>query len=139
MPPCITFMKPKKTVLIVDDDLEDQEIFTETLRSIDQSVKCVKCFDGRHAIRILAEGLVAPNVIFLDLNMPIMNGYEFLKEIKKHSYLSHIPVIIYTTSSDRKHKQQAIELGASSFITKPTDLDELKKQLESVLLETYQH
>ena len=127
-------MKAVKTVFMIDDDVEDQEIFADTLFSIDESIKCIKPFDGQQALgTLLKEGTILPDFIFVDLNMPTMNGYEFLKQIKDHQRLNHIPVIIYTTSSDRKDKEKAIRLGASSFITKPSELLELKRELEAVL------
>ena len=128
-------MKTVKTVFMIDDDVEDQEIFTDTLFSIDESIQCVRPVDGRQALgALLKKGAVLPDLIFVDLNMPTMNGYEFLKEIKDHQRLNHIPVIIYTTSSDNKDKEKAKRLGASSFITKPSELLELKRKLEAVLL-----
>ena len=125
-------MATERTIFMIDDDVEDQEMFSETLYSVDQSIKCIKSSDGRQALQTLLKESVLPDYIFLDLNMPMMNGYEFLKEIKKHEKLNQIPVIIYTTSSESKHKDEVLNLGAASFITKPSDLSELKKLLHSL-------
>ena len=119
---------------MIDDDVEDQEIFAETLFSIDQSIQCHSILDARQALsKLLSKGANLPDFIFLDLNMPIMDGFEFLKAIKKQKTLSHIPVIVYTTSSESHHKDKALHLGASSFITKPSELAQLKHVIKGTL------
>ena len=127
-------MKEKRIVYMIDDDVEDQEIFAETLCEIDASIKCLNFFNGSEALnQLLAKGTVLPDFIFLDLNMPVMNGYEFLKEVKNHKELTDLQMIIYTTSSEPKHKEQAKKLGASSFITKPSEMVELKRALGKII------
>lgn len=125
----------EKTILMIDDDVEDQEIFIETLSEIDPLIKCFNFSNVRNALKALEEKIILPDLIFTDINMPLMDGYEFLKEIKKCNDLNHIPVIIYTTSSEVEHKQQSIKLGASSFLTKPSKILELKNNLETILSE----
>ena len=127
-------MATERTIFMIDDDVEDQEMFSETLYAVDQSIKCIKSSDGRQALQTLLKESVLPDYIFLDLNMPMMNGYEFLKEIKKYEKLNQIPIIIYTTSAESKHKDEVLDLGAASFITKPSDLSELKKLLHSLFI-----
>ena len=99
-------MKEQRIVYMIDDDVEDQEIFLETLCEIDASIKCLNFFNGSDALnQLLNKGTILPDFIFIDLNMPVMNGYEFLKEVKTHKELIGLPVIIYTTSSEQKHKE----------------------------------
>ena len=119
---------------MIDDDGDDQELFCQIATSIDHSIKCVSPSDGKEAFRLLLkEKAILPELIFLDLNMPGMSGFEFLKQIKNHNSLNHIPVIIYTTSAAAKDKEESVKLGAASFITKPSDLSELRQKLEIVL------
>jgi CheY-like chemotaxis protein len=119
---------------MIDDDQEDQELFSDTLFSIDPSIVCIKPYDGEQALQMLTQASAAlPDYIFVDLNMPVMNGFEFLEAIKKSPSLQHIPVIIYTTSANPKHKEQAMKLGASHFITKPSSLNELKNELKKLI------
>ncbi len=125
-------MKSSLIVLLVDDDLEDQEIFAATLSSINKSIRCLHASNGKQALTILMESSRLPDYIFLDLNMPIMNGCEFLKEIKSYEQLSKIPLHIYTTSSEKKHREEALRLGASDFITKPSNLKELAHRLKII-------
>lgn len=127
-------MKEQRIVYMIDDDVEDQEIFLEILGEIDVSIKCLNFFNGSDALdQLLNKGTILPDFIFIDLNMPVMNGYEFLKEVKTHTQLTDLPVIIYTTSSEQKHKDQAKSLGASSFITKPSELIQLKRELDKII------
>jgi CheY-like chemotaxis protein len=72
-------------------------------------------------------------MIFLDLNMPMMNGKEFLQELKKTESFGQIPVIIYTTSSRPEDREQSLQLGASDFLVKPNNYRSLCEQLKSIL------
>jgi CheY-like chemotaxis protein len=119
-----------KTCLLIDDDLDDQEIFMLALEKVDSELRCVVANNGYEGLKYLnTTSNPLPSYIFLDLNMPLMNGKECLIEIKKHSYLKHIPVVIYTTSSLQDDIIQTQKLGASDFITKPSSIPELSLKL----------
>jgi CheY-like chemotaxis protein len=119
-------MKQKKICLLIDDDSDDQEIFVLALEHINKDFVCVVASNGHEALgKLTTANSPLPDYIFLDLNMPRMNGKECLKEIKKNTLLNHIPVIIYTTSSMASDKSETASLGASGFITKPFSLPEL--------------
>ena len=119
---------------MIDDDFEDQEIFSDVLRDIDPGIQCILYSEAAEALEVLRQGDCSPDWIFVDLNMPVMNGFEFLEEVKKTSLLRNIPVVIYTTSNENSQKAKARELGASSFITKPSDLTLLKSRLLDLLM-----
>lgn len=123
----------RKTIFLVDDDRDDREIFIEALAEIDDSLKCVTAENGEDALVKLHSGVFIPNFIFLDLNMPRMNGRECLVEIKNIERLQETPVIIYTTSSLQKEKDELEKLGATRFITKPANFNELCHSLKGVL------
>jgi len=123
----------RKTIFLVDDDRDDREIFIEALAEIDNSLHCVTAENGEDAIRKLLSGAFIPNIIFLDLNMPRMNGRECLIEIKSIKTLEETPVIIYTTSSLQKEKEELVKLGASKFLTKPANFNDLCHSLKGVL------
>jgi CheY-like chemotaxis protein len=74
-----------------------------------------------------------PGVIFLDLNMPKMNGYECLQQIKKSDALKQIPVIIFTTTNNPKEAERTRQMGAYRFLTKTSDFKKLKLQLGEIL------
>jgi CheY-like chemotaxis protein len=119
-------------ILIVDDDAEDIELFTEAVREIDPEINCVEAYNGIEALKVLRRNALLPNFIFLDINMPLMNGRRCLEEIKKDNNYKHIPVIIYSTTTDRREVEDCINMGAS-FLTKPNTFDELAESLKEIL------
>ena len=121
-----------RTCLLVDDDDDDKEIFCLALEQADPSIKCVTASDGREALSILKVESFVPDYIFLDLNMPLMDGKECLREIRKQKRLANVPVIIFTTSSAEKDKEETKKLGANAFITKPPHVSMLAKKLTDI-------
>jgi CheY-like chemotaxis protein len=122
-----------KTYYIVDDDIDDQQFLIEALTENDTSAVCLTASDGQEAIGHLKTGLVPlPDAIFLDLNMPKFNGKQCLEELKRTPSLQNIPIIIYSTSSDKKEIQEAIQMGASHFLVKKTSFKELCVELSSI-------
>ncbi|MES2679745.1 MAG: response regulator [Bacteroidota bacterium] len=121
--------------LLIDDDVDDQEVFKMAVASLDIAVEVATANGGSQAFEILNRNEL-PDCIFLDLNMPLMNGREFLKKIKNIDRLKEIPVLIYSTSTDAKDKTDMIFLGAAQFIIKPNSMNDLivilKKELARV-------
>lgn len=123
----------KSKFLIADDDADDASLFCEALCQISMPMKCYAVENGREVFEFLADGKTGrPDIIFLDINMPIMNGWECLKKLKTNPDFSSIPAIIYSTSSAKQDIDLAYRLGAILFLTKPEDFDELRKILEIV-------
>lgn len=102
------------------------------IQDIDPTLRCETAESGLEALHMLRAMDKLPDLIFLDLNMPIMNGKQFLTEAKKDVQLKDIPVIILSTSSDLTTKSETIQLGASDFITKPNKLSLLESRLRSI-------
>lgn len=119
-----------KICFLIDDDTDDQEIFTLALQEVNNRFRCEVSSDGYQALQYLTHAKRLPDYIFLDLNMPRMNGKECLNEIKKIDRLQGIPVVIYSTSSFQHDIRETQELGAAAFITKPFSVDELTKTLQ---------
>jgi len=122
-----------KKILLVDDDPDDQLIFIDTLQEIKSDVECVTASNGVEALEYLSTNDAAPSIIFLDLNMPLMNGFECLERIKKNHQLKEIPVIIFTTSNSPLDQKRTRELGAKTFINKTPDVAMLKTKLQDIL------
>ena len=122
-----------KNILLIDDDGDDHEIFMAALAKVSLAVNCVGYTDASKALRELEQRQIAADVIFLDLNMPIMNGQQFLYEIKKRVNLRDIPVVIFSTSSHPGTIQLTKDMGAMDFITKPDKFDDLIDILRSFL------
>lgn len=116
---------PLKSLLLVDDDMDDQDIFRTALSEVAQSVLFTTANNGEEALRKLNGNHVHPDVIFLDINMPILNGFDTLVEIKKQERLRHIPVFIYSTSVRQQDIERARQLGAVNCIKKPSGFMEV--------------
>ena len=124
-------MKKLNTILLVDDDVDDQEVFCEVLKEINSSIECITAADCEEVLTILQNNLPGlPDYIFLDLNMPKMNGKQCLEALKEHEVFKNIPVIIYSTSSSIRDKNETDDLGAAYFLTKPNSISGLKKEIE---------
>ncbi len=127
-------MKTKNIFFIVDDDPDDQELFIKALKEIDEFCACETAFDGQEALyRLSHEMFLSPDFIFLDLNMPRMNGKQFLAEIKKDKKLQQIPVVIYSTSAVEKDILETAQLGAVTFLQKPNKFDDLSSALSDII------
>ena len=107
-------------VLIVDDDEDDRDLLFEAIHEVDRSTKCIVARNGQEALAGLRRAeMPTPDLIFLDLNMPRVNGMQFMQEIRRDPTLQDIPVVIYTTSKLSKDELECKRLGAVYFITKP--------------------
>lgn len=120
------------SVLLIDDDIDDRMIFGEVLKELAPDIIYHEAINGEDALMKLSNDLV-PDLIFLDLNMPRVDGKQFLAEIQQQTHLKHIPVVIYSTSSHESDKKETRELGASYFLTKPNSLHELTHILTDLL------
>lgn len=116
--------------LLVDDDADDAALFCEALGMVGPDLKFYRAENGLGLFDVLSEH--RPDVIFLDINMPKMGGWECLKRLKSSSEYDKIPVIMYSTSSANKDIDKAYNSGAALFITKPEDFRELVKILAVV-------
>jgi len=124
----------KHTCFLIDDDEDDREIFEIALQSANSLYECIMAKNGPDAIAMLnANTDLAPDFIFIDLNMPLMPGKECLEHIKKMPRFKHTPVIIYTTSSYSKDIDDTKELGASHFLIKPPGLASLTHALQQIV------
>jgi len=108
-----------RTFLLIDDDQDDKELFCEAIFAIDEQIVCYAETNGRKALEKLnSKKIENPDVIFLDVNMPIMDGWQCLSMLKSSDALKNIPVIMYSTSSQFEDIEKAQQMGAASFFTK---------------------
>lgn len=119
--------------LLVDDDPDDTDLFEEALRKIDRSIQFYRAEDCREVIAQLKEQKIRPEIIFLDINMPDMNGWDCLAALKSDQKLKDIPVLMYSTSSVIMDGEKAITRGAHGYLEKPTTFDELKDFLDNLV------
>jgi CheY-like chemotaxis protein len=126
-------------ILYADDDIDDCQLLFEALYQIDPSITCIMANDGREALKILRQGSELPDYIFLDVNMPVMDGKACLIELKKDKHLKNIPVIIYSTTTNKSEIYKLFELGASDYIRKPNSFEELCKTLRTKVMKLKSH
>ena len=121
------------TCFLIDDDADDQEIFLRVLESVAPAIECHTASNGQEAIEKLRSRQVNPDVIFLDLNMPLMNGKQFLEACQGLRSCKEIPVIILSTSSDQQTIKETRALGARDYITKPNRYSAWKEVIQEKL------
>ena len=119
-------------ILLVDDDEDDHDIFREAVLMVKPDCQLTVARDGEQGLLHLT-GTVLPDYIFLDVNMPKMDGKEFLKTIKANPDLQEIPVVIYSTSKHKSALGEYIAMGASNYLTKPSEFNLLVSYLKSIL------
>jgi len=123
-------------ILLIDDDDDDQFIFLTALDNVTPDSRCDIAHNALEAFQYLHARAAVPDMIFLDLNMPLMNGFEFLLILKGDPRFSPVPVIIFSTSDNPEDQSRAKELGALQFITKTADIELLKKDLRYIISKT---
>jgi CheY-like chemotaxis protein len=124
-------------IFMVDDDTDDQEVFSMILGKIIPSARCEFADDGVHALQKLKsmDSIFRPDLIFIDINMPRMNGIECLAEIKKLAHLADIPAYMYSTSDESFIVTQSLKAGAIGFVKKEAHPKELELRLAAILKE----
>lgn len=123
-------------IFYADDDAEDREIFCDAIQQINPDIKVVLSKDGQEALEIL-RAQRPPDLIFLDINMPRVSGIECLAKLKSDDRLKAVPVIIYSTSRDKREEKKLALLGAAAFVSKENSFEKLKESLERVLSRKY--
>jgi len=127
-------MNNNPTIFLIDDDTDDQEIFSLALNQADQSASCIFANDGVQALdKINADHTLIPDFIFIDVNMPRMNGQQCLIELKKIDRLKNVPVYMYSTSADPESVSNNKMLGADDYLLKPADIDLLGELLANIM------
>jgi CheY-like chemotaxis protein len=110
-----------KHVFVVEDDRDIRESVVEVLE--DEGFVVSAACDGRQALALLREAAIKPDLILLDLMMPIMNGFQFREEQQKDAALASIPVVVITADVNARVKAEG--LGAAGFIQKPVKIQPL--------------
>jgi CheY-like chemotaxis protein len=121
-------------LFIIDDDMEDQEIFIEAVKEVSEDIRCSSSTSGEEALSHLEYELkTPPDLIFLDLNMPKLNGKQVLREIKSKPALKGIPVIMYSTSFAPRDIEEIKLIGAAHHLLKPSRFNDLCTALNTIL------
>jgi len=126
-------MQNSQPILLVEDDSIDVMTVKRAFRDIEVKIELVPTGDGEEALAYLRDdGNTKPSVILLDLNMPKMNGTEFLKIIKADDGLKKIPVIVLTTSNSEQDIAKSFELGAAGYMVKSVDYKRFMEIIKTI-------
>lgn len=117
-------------ILLIDDDIDEMKTFVEALKEVVEPFKCTYAANGIHALRMFF--YLRPEAIFVDYNMPAMNGLEFVEEIKKDDQLRYIPVFLYSRHISSDTIQKAEKMGVAGCTEKPAGLEGVIKALKTV-------
>jgi len=124
-------MDGSKEIFLVEDDKDDQELFIECIEKIDNAKLYGVSQNGIEALEKLENTAKLPDIIFMDVNMPLMNGVECLTEIMKNSRIKDIPVVMLSTAMDYAHLTSF--LGAKAFINKTAGSETLHTKVEQMI------
>lgn len=119
-----------KTILIVDDSASIRQTVSYTLKSADYDV--IEGVDGADALTKLAGQKV--HLIICDINMPVMDGISFVKEIKKSADYKFIPIIMLTTESQERKKQEGQAAGVKAWVVKPFQSDQMLSAVSKLIM-----
>ncbi len=117
-----------KYAIYIDDDEEDLEIFSTVIQEFNNEISCLSFTSASKALKKIISNELSPEIIFIDLNMNGMDGFEFLAEIRKQSDIK-TPVVVLSTSSQPDTKVRVAKLGADGYITKPSSIKEFVRLL----------
>jgi CheY-like chemotaxis protein len=121
------------TILLVDDDIDDHEFFGIAISRINDRIKLLKAENGQQALTLLQGAEELPDFVFLDLNMPAVDGKQFLRLIKDDPKFSLLTVVMYTTSSNEEDVKETLQLGAKHYITKPDTIEEIVQKISALI------
>ena len=120
-------------ILLIEDDVIEVMKFNRTIGSLNLSHKVIEANNGEDALKILENKNNRPDIILVDLNMPKINGIEFLNILKSDNVLRYIPAIVLTTSSNMKDLRECYEAGVAGYLLKPLKYEDYVSRTEKLL------
>lgn len=122
----------EQKLLIVDDEAHIRMLIEQTLEDLeDEGVELLFAENGEQALELIKKE--EPNLVFLDVMMPKMNGMEVCHKVKKELHLSHVYIILLTAKGQEVDRQKGLDMGADRYMTKPFDPDEMLAIAEEIL------
>ena len=130
------------SIVVADDDLDDQELIAAAFSESKVRVVVNAVYDGIQLMDYLLginrfKGRTMPDLVLLDLNMPLMDGFEALRQLRQYPTLKNIPVYIVSVSRSELDKEMAMKLGATGFYSKGASSKELKRIIQEVCIECF--
>ena len=137
----VSSVSSRTSLLVVEDSNEDFEAIQRLLRQSTLTIPVQRCVNGDEALALLyrtgSDGRTElpprPSLIMLDLNLPGTDGREVLRQIKQDENLKVIPIVVFTTSNNPKDIEDCYRLGVNSYIVKPIDYAQLKRDIHALI------
>jgi CheY-like chemotaxis protein len=126
-------MSKSLNILLIEDDTIEVMKFNRVLKTLNLNHKVIEANNGEEALEILRIKEIIPDIILLDLNMPKLNGLEFLKILKSDELLKFIPSVILTTSSNHKDLLECYKIGIAGYLLKPLKYDDYMERIKKLL------
>ena len=126
-------MEKQLNILLIEDDIIEVMKMNKTISSFKVKHKIIETNNAEDALKILENKDQYPDIILLDLNMPKINGIDFLRILKSNEDLRHIPTIVLTTSNNKKDLLQCYQIGISGYVLKPLKFDDYVMKIERIL------
>lgn len=126
-------MSKALSILLVEDDIFEILRFNNTVSNLNINCNIREANNGAEALKVLESCNQLPHLILLDINMPVLNGKEFLKIIKKNKLYKHIPTVMFTTSQKKDDLKDCYNLGINGYMLKPSNYDEYLSKINSTL------
>jgi len=127
-------------VILADDDDDDRQFFQEAMEDICVHTKLSLFENGEELMNYLSHPkIILPDLIFLDLNMPIKNGMQCLKEIRSNTTMDHVYIAIFSTSCSKKDIEDSFVNGSNIFLNKPNSFGKLRESINKILKISGQH
>lgn len=120
-------------ILLIEDDTIEVMKFNRVVKTLNLNHKIIEANNGEEALEILRIKEIIPDVILLDLNMPKLNGLEFLRILKNDESLKFIPSIVLTTSSNHKDLLECYKIGIAGYLLKPLKYDDYMERIKKLL------
>ncbi|QRM88830.1 response regulator [Lacinutrix sp. WUR7] len=126
-------MVKKLKILLIEDDMIEVMKLNRTISTLKLDHKIIEANNGEEALEILEQKDNLPDIILLDLNMPKINGIEFLSILKSDDVLKYIPTIILTTSNNQKDLLECYKIGVAGYVLKPLKYEDYVSKIEKLL------
>lgn len=120
-------------ILLIEDDMIEVMKLNRATSSLQLNHKITEANNGEVALKILEDKDNLPDIILLDLNMPKINGIEFLKILKADEHLKYIPTIILTTSNNKRDLLECYKIGIAGYVLKPLKYEDYVSKIEKLL------
>jgi CheY-like chemotaxis protein len=127
------------TILLVEDDPGHARLIEKNLRRSNITNHIVTASDGQQAVDYLfgtgehaGNDLPSPLLVLLDLNLPVLDGYQVLQRMKADEQTRRIPVVILTTTDDRREVSRCYDLGCNVYVTKPVDYEQFSEAIRQL-------